>query len=109
MTKESKLEKELEELFDIRHAKSRILRNNNEEAMRAQRDIRLLTHMFSDGIPEISIPLGDNEIIKWDPKTKRLMLVDQSSSQLLETASKEVMIRIRPHLTLLVKAAKDFY
>ena len=109
MEKQTKLEQELEELFDIRHAKSRDTRILNEEALLAQRDIRLLTHMFSDGIPEISIPIGDSETVKWDPKIKRLLLIDQTSSQLLETSTKQVMIRVRPHLTLLVKAAKEFF
>jgi hypothetical protein len=109
MNKNTELTNELEELFDIRHAKTRIEKNLNNAAMDAQRDIRLLTHMFRDGIPDITIPIGNYEEIKWDSDRKRLLLIDNDEALLLEAASREIMIRIRPHLSLLVKAAKEFY
>lgn len=109
MKKNTELTNELEELFDIRHAKTRNEKNLNNEAMAAQRDIRLLTHMFRDGIPDITIPIGNYEKIKWDSEGKRLLLVDKDDGLLLEATSRETMIRVRPHLCLLVKAAKEFY
>lgn len=109
MNKNNELTNELEELFDIRYAKSRIEKNLNNEAMAAQRDIRLLTHMFREGIPDITIPIGKYEAIRWDSEHKRLMLLDNDEGHLLEATSRETMIRIRPHLSLLVKAAKEFY
>jgi len=65
--------------------------------------------MFSDRIPGVSVSIDGAETIKWEPKIKRLLLVDQDSTQLLETSTKQVMIRVKPHLTLLVKAAKEFF
>lgn len=109
MDKQSNLEHELEELFDIRFARSRGQKYIDDAAVLAQRDIRHLTRMFCDGIPDVSIPVGDEEFIKWDSTCKRLFLVEGESSQLLETSSKHTMIRIRPHLSLLVKAAKEFF
>lgn len=103
------LNHELEELFDIRNAKSRNEKNLNNDAMAAQRDIRLLTHMFRDGIPDITVPIGKFEVVKWDSDHKRLLLIKNDEIQPLEGSSRETMIRVRPHLSLLVKAAKDFY
>lgn len=103
------LTQELEELFDIRYAKNRHEKNLNNDAMAAQRDIRLLTHMFRDGIPDITIPIGNFEVIKWDSEHKRLLVIENDVVIPLEGSSRERMIRVRPHLSLLVKAAKDFY
>jgi len=107
--KSRSLDIELEELFDIRHAKNRDEKILSQEAMEAQRDIRVITHMFRDGIPDMSIPINEYESIKWDSESKRLYLVDATSAQLLEGSSRQTMVRVRPHLSLLVKQAKDFY
>lgn len=110
MTEKSRpLELELEELFDIRHAKVRIEKHISQEAMEAQRDIRVITHMFKDGIPDVTIPISDHETIKWDSQSKRLILVSDESTQILEATPRQTMIRVRPYLSLLVKAAKEFY
>lgn len=100
---------ELEELFDIRYAKSRNEKNLNNEAMAAQRDIRLLTHMFRDGVPDITMPISKFEVVKWDSEHKRLLVILSDVIQPLEGSTRETMIRVRPYLSLLVKAAKDFY
>lgn len=107
--KSRSLELELEELFDIRHAKVKIEKHISQEAMEAQRDIRVITHMFKDGIPDVTIPINDNETIKWDSQSKRLILISDDSSLILEATPRQTMIRIRPFLSLLVKAAKEFY
>lgn len=107
--KSRSLELELEELFDIRHAKVKTEKHISQEAMEAQRDIRVITHMFRDGIPDVTIPINSHEAIKWDSQSKRLLLVSNESSQILEATSRQTMIRVRPHLSFLVKAAKEFY
>lgn len=107
--KSGSLEAELEELFDIRHAKVRTEKFISQEAMAAQRDIRVITHMFRDGIPDVTIAVNDFEVIKWDSLSKRLLLVSNESTQILEATTRHTMIRMRPHLALLVKAAKEFY
>jgi len=110
MTEKSQtLQRELEELFDIRFAKVRDEKIMAHEAMDAQRDIRLITHMFRDGIPDITILINSFEAIKWDSRNKRLLLIFNETSQILEGASRETMIRVRPHLALLVKQAQEFY
>jgi hypothetical protein len=108
-TRRSALTKELVELFDIKKAKLREEKELSHEATEAQKDIRLLTLMFCDGIPDVTIKLGDNEMIKWDARAQKLLYVTKESTQVLEGTSKEVRIRIRPHLTELVKKAKEFY
>ena len=107
--KSRSLDVELEELFDIRHARVRLEKHISQESMEAQRDIRVISHMFRDGIPDVTIPINDNEAIKWDSQNKRLLLVSNESSVILEATSRQTMIRVRPHLALLVKAAKEFY
>lgn len=111
MSQEQKtqLETELGELFDIRNAKLRRDRKMNEEAILAQKDIRMLMHMFSDGIPSVTIPLGDEEFLEWDAEIKKLLYHKSHISHFVEALSKENMVRIRPHLRDLVRKAKDFY
>jgi hypothetical protein len=105
----SALAKELMELFDMKKAKLRCEKDLTEEATEAQKDIRLLALMFKDGIPDVTIKLGDKENIIWDSKTQKLLYQTADSIQVLEATSRETKIRIRPHLTDLVKKAKDFY
>ena len=103
------LENELQQLFDICHAKLRDEKVISQEAIEAQRDIRLITHRFKDGIPDITIPINSEEDIKWDSQNKRLLLIGHESCQILEVSCRLTMIRIRPHLALLVKEAIEFY
>ena len=103
------LENELQQLFDIRHARLRDDKIISQEAMEAQRDIRLITHKFKDGIPDLTIPINTEEDIRWDSQNKRLLLISHESCQILEASSRLTMIRIRPHLALLVKEAIEFY
>lgn len=103
------LQTELEDLFDIRYAQKRNDKILTKEAMEAQRDIRLITHMFRDGIPDITMPINDHESIKWDSDNKRLLLIGPEGAQNLEGAPKLIMVHVRPHLSMLVKQAKEFY
>lgn len=103
------LESELEELFDIRYAKIRNEKHLKNEAMAAQKDVRLITHMFRDGVPDITIPLTDTSSLKWDSTSKRLILLNSTGTHNLEGAQLETLIMVRPHLALLVRQAKDFY
>ena len=109
MNKVNELGQELEELFDIRSAKIRNEKTLNSEAMASQRDIRLLTHMFRDEVPDLSYLISNEETVRWDSERKRLLLISEGEEVLLEAAGRETMIRIRPFLSQLVKAAKEFY
>lgn len=103
------LSQELVSLFDLRKSRIREDKVLTEEAFKAQRDIRYLTLMFSDGIPSISIQCTDTEVIRWDERAQKLIYVQGDNAQLLEASSKEIRVRMRPFLTELVKKAKDFY
>jgi hypothetical protein len=105
----SELAQELEELFDIKKARIRDEKRLTAAANEAQRDIRLLTLMFRDGIPSITVPVTETEAIRWDSETQKLLYVQGKTAQILEAASREVRIRMRPHLSLLVKRAKEFF
>jgi hypothetical protein len=103
------LTRELVSLFDLKKSKLRDEKILNHQAFEAQRDIRYLTLMFSDGIPDISMPVTDTEKIRWDSQANKLLYVKGDYVQLLEAAPREVRIRLRPFLTDLVRKAKDFY
>jgi hypothetical protein len=103
------LESELSELFDIRKAKLKRENVLYQQAFEAKKDIKLLILMFSDGIPDTTIQLADNESLEWNSKSKRLMYRKREQVQFIEAASNEVLVRVRPFLKELVKKAKEFY
>jgi hypothetical protein len=105
----NELSQELEDLFDIRNAKVRDEKRLTQEANEVQRDIRLLALMFRDGIPNIDISVGDSEAIRWDADSQKLLYIHGKAVQILEGTSRETRIRMRPHLSMLVKKAKEFY
>ena len=107
--KSSDLNDELVSLFDLKKTKARDEKNLTQEAFEAQRDIRYLTLMFCDGIPDITMKVTDIEDIKWDSRAQKLLYIRDNQVQLLEAASKEIRVKMRPFLTDLVKKAKDFY
>lgn len=100
---------ELVSLFDLKKSKARYEKDLTQEAFEAQRDIRYLTLMFSDGIPDITMKATDTEDIKWDSRIQKLLYINGNHVQILEAASKEIRVKMRPFLTDLVKKAKDFY
>jgi hypothetical protein len=106
---QTKLAQELVSLFDLRKSKVRIEKELSQAAYEAQRDIRYLTLMFSDGIPDIAIKCTDTESIKWDSRAQSLLYVHENGVQLLEATAREIRIKMRPYLTGLVVAAKVFY
>lgn len=105
----SNLSQELVELFDIKKAKIRDEKILTQLSNEAQRDIRLLTHMFRDGIPDLEVALSHNETLVWDSSGQKLMYISDNSSLLLEAAPREVRIRARAYLSELVKKAKNLY
>ena len=108
-SKNRDLSQELVSLFDLRKSKVRDEKLLTQAAFEAQRDIRYLTLMFSDGIPNLSMKVTDTETIKWDAHTQKLIYYQGETVQLLEAASKETRVRMRPFLTDLVKKAREFY
>ncbi len=107
--KNNNLTQELVSLFDLKKSKVRDEKILSQAAFDAQRDIRYLTLMFSDGIPDINMNVTDTENIQWDSRSQKLLYVLEGQAQLLEAASKEIRVRMRPFLTDLVRKAKDFY
>ncbi len=106
---EGDLSQELVSLFDLRKTKARNEKNLTEEAFEAQRDIRYLTLMFCDGIPDLSLQCSETESILWNSRVQKLIYQNGKDMQLLEAASKEIRVRMRPFLTELVKKAKDIF
>lgn len=109
MTEKSELSGELVKLFDLKKSKIRNEKDLTQAAFEAQRDIRYLTLMFCDGIPDVSIKCTDTETIKWDSYSKNLLYVCGNQVQILEATSKETRVKLRPFLTDLVKKAREFY
>jgi hypothetical protein len=107
--KKSQLSVELEEFFDLKNAKARREKNLTRDSLEALNDIRLLTHMFRDGVPDLIVHIGDDELIKWDANIQKLLYINKDTSDLLEATSKQTMIKLRPYLSYLVKQARDFY
>ena len=103
------LTNELVSLFDMKKTRLREEKTLTQKAFEAQRDIRYLTLMFCDGIPDINMEVSDSEVIKWDSHSQKLLYIKEDHVQLLEASSREVRIRMRPFLIELVKKAKDFY
>ena len=103
------ISRELGELFDLRKAKIRTEKLLTQEATEAQKDIRLVTLMFRDGIPDLEIDISSDEKIIWDSKSQVLIYQSHRQDQLLEGASREVRIKVRPYLKELVKKAKQLY
>ena len=106
---QSELKKELISLFNLKKSRLRDEKTLTQLAFEAQRDIRYLTLMFCDGIPDVSMPVTDCETIKWDSQAQKLLYVKDHDVLLLEAAPKEVMVKMQPHLTDLVKKAKTFF
>jgi hypothetical protein len=103
------LNQELVSLFDLRKSKIRDEKNLTQMAFEAQRDIRYLTLMFCDGIPDMNMRVTDDETIRWDSQSRKLFYMRDGHAQLLEAASREIRIKMRPFLIDLVRKAKDFY
>ncbi len=103
------LNQELNELFDMKKAKIRKEKMLEQEATEAQKDIRLLVLMFRDGIPDISMPMSDNEILFWDSRNQQLLYKKDNQAQVVEGIPREAMVRLRPFLIQIVKKAKEFY
>jgi hypothetical protein len=107
--KQSELKKELISLFNLKKSRLKDEKTLIQQAFEAQRDIRYLTLMFCDGVPDVSMPVSDNEIIRWDSQAQKLLYVKDKDVLLLEAAPREVMVKMRPHLTELVKKAQSFF
>lgn len=105
----STLSRELVSLFDLKKSKVREEKELTLAAFEAQRDIRYLTLMFCDGIPDIKMKVNETESIQWNSQTQKLVYLNGETVQILEAASKEIRVKMRPFLSELVKKAKDFY
>lgn len=103
------LSQELVELFDIKKAKIRNEKQLTQEANEAQKDIRLLSLMFREGIPDVTMQVNDTESIRWCERSQQLIYSNGHITQILDATSKEIRVRMRPFLKDLVKKAKIFY
>lgn len=100
---------ELVELFDLRKAKLRYEKDLTQQANEAQKDIRMLTVMFREGIPSLKVKIDEGEYIIWQEETGNLLYSNGKINILLEAASREVRIKARPFLHEMVEQAKKFY
>jgi hypothetical protein len=103
------IENELTQLFDIRTERLRKEKKLREDIMAAKKDIQLLIKMFSEDVPSISIPMGDENTLEWDHRIKRLIYHRHGVSQFIENVSELKLVEVRKHLHLLIKSAKNFY
>lgn len=103
------LETELGELFDIKSARLRKDKFLNEEFLSAQKEVKMLILMFSDGVPSLKIPMKENECLEWDADVRKLVYRRHQECSPIESVSKDALVSIRPFLRQLVRAAKEFY
>lgn len=103
------LNQELNELFDLKKAKARKDKMLEQQSNEALREIRHLILMFRDGIPNVSIPVSDCESLEWKAESQQLVYVKDHYAQVVEGATKETMVTLRPYLIQIVKKAKEFY
>ena len=105
----SELSQELVELFDMKKAKLRSEKELTQEANETQKDIRLLTLMFREGIPDIAVEVSENEVLRWDARGQQLLYMQGKVTSILEATTRETRIRLRPFLSQMVKKAKNLY
>ena len=103
------LNSQLVELFDMRKKKVHQEKELNNRALEAQKDIRMLTVMFRDGIPSLEVKIDEGEYIVWDAHSSSLLYVKGKTRVMLEAAEREVRIKARPFLFEMVAQAKKFY
>lgn len=103
----SDLEKELLQLFEIRKVRLDTEKVLNMKFIEAQKDIKLLILRFSEGIPNVEISLNDEESLIWDSSVKTLMYANGDNVQHLDAVEKQTIIKVRPHLSKLVKRAQE--
>lgn len=109
MAHQPDLTMELVSLFDLKKSKMRNEKNLTQAAFEAQRDIRYLTLMFCDGIPDITMMVNEREAIKWDSHANVLLYLNDQQVQILEAAPREIRVKMRPFLFDLIKKAREFY
>lgn len=103
------IETELTQLFDIRTERMRREKKLKEEILLAKKDVQLLIKMFSEDVPSISVPMGDDNFLEWDHRIKRLIYHRHGVSQFIENVSETKLVEVRKHLHMLIKSAKNFY
>jgi hypothetical protein len=103
------LETQLGELFDLRKEKLRRNKHFEDSAIDAKKDIRLLIKIFSDDVPSITLALGGDDFLEWDSGIKRLVYHHNGQTRFIENVKDQELIKIRPHLSSMIKSAKDFY
>lgn len=107
--KRAQLSQELQELFEVKTAKQKYEKELSAEASESQKDIQLLSVMFMDGIPNVELQISKTESIMWDEKAQKLLYVENGNPQIIESTSREIIVKIRPFLIELVKKAKSLY
>jgi hypothetical protein len=103
------LAQELTELFDMRKARMREVKQKAMEDNETQRDIRSLILMFKDGIPDITVSISETETVKWDASLQKLLYMTSDSTQVLEATSRDIRKRVQPFLIEMVHKAKEFF
>ena len=60
--------------------------------------LKLMTELFGQAGDDTYVTISDHEILEWDSKLRRFIYHRGHTSQFLELARKEVLLRIRPFL-----------
>ncbi|MFL5785381.1 MAG: hypothetical protein ACJ76H_12260 [Bacteriovoracaceae bacterium] len=63
-----------------------------------QETLKLMTELFRQGVHDTYVTISDHEGLEWDAKLRRFIYHRGHTSQFLELARKEVLLRIRPFL-----------
>lgn len=103
------IENELTQLFDLRREKIRKETKTRDEVASAKKDIQLLIKMFSEDVPSISVHVGNDDMLEWDARVKRLIYHRRGHAQYIENVSEAYLVEIRQYLHSLIKSAKNFY
>ncbi len=109
IVQKDELNQELNELFDLKKAKARKEKMLDQQSNEALREIRHLMLMFRDGIPNVTIPVSENETLEWKSDSQQLVYIKDRHVQVVEGTTKETMVNLRPFLIQIVKKAKEFY
>lgn len=109
VVQKDELNQELNELFDLKKAKARKDKTLEQQSNEALREIRHLMLMFRDGIPNVTIPVSENETLEWRSDSQQLVYIKNNHAQVVEGTTKETMVNLRPYLIQIVKKAKEFY
>ncbi len=97
-------------LSDIIEKKSQKLLSSKDEKiliLETLQTLELMTKLFRDEVNDVLIRMSEGECLEWDARVKRFVYHRGDTSQYLELARKEILIRVRPFLQKLLEKAGE--